>query len=135
MKFTAFILGLTAFGLASGDVSHLLKNHQGGHHNSLNGQQQVVVKQAYASNNNNAFTGNNQNSKRYWWMNTETLPFNQNSRTQVDKLAYASQSVECTKCASSSVQLKRHNTQNSNPYSHNPFMRGKYITRKKTFWK
>lgn len=129
MKLTAFIVGLTAFSLVSADVSHLLKNQHAGHHNSINNQQQVV-KQAYT---NNGFTGNNQNSKRYWWMNTETHPFNsnQNSRIQIDNLALASHPVECKRCASSSVQLKRQNTQNSNPYSHNPFMRGKYITRKK----
>lgn len=133
MKLTAFILGLTAFSLVSADVSHLLKNQHAGHHNSINNhQQQQVVKQAYNNNNNNGFTGNNHN-KRYWWMNTETLPFNsnQNSRNQIDNLALASQPIECKRCASSSVQLKRQNTQNSNPYSHNPFMRGKYITRKK----
>jgi hypothetical protein len=71
-------------------------------------------------------------------MNTETLPFNsnnnhQNSRNHVDHLAIASSSIECKRCASSSVQLKRHNTQqqqhNSDPYSHNPFMKGRYITR------
>lgn len=137
MKFTAFILGLTAYGLVSADVSHLAKNQQASHHhNSFNGGQQIVMKQAY-NNNNNAFTGNFQNSpqKRYWWMNTETLPFNhnnnhQNSRNQVDNLAIASSSIECKRCASSSVQLKRHNTQhNSDPYSHNPFMKGRYITR------
>lgn len=121
MRFTAFILGLTAFGLASADVSHLLKNQQAGHHQNSFGQQQVVKQ---------AFTGNTQNSKRYWWMNTNTLPFNQNSNPTNDNLALASSSIECKRCSSSSVQLKRHNTpQNSNPYSHNPFMKGRYITR------
>lgn len=139
MKFTAFILGLTAFGLVSADVSHLAKNQQSGHHHNSfnNGGQQIVMKQAFM---NNAFTGNTQNTpqKRYWWMNTETLPFTsnnqpQNSRNHVDNLAIASSSIECKRCASSSVQLKRsHNTHNSDPYSHNPFMKGRYITRQPT---
>lgn len=119
MRFTAFILGLTAFGLAHADVSHL---KQAGHHQNSFGTQQVVKQ---------AFTGNTQqNSKRYWWMNTDTKPFNQNSNQLNDNLALASSTIECKRCSSSSVQLKRHNTpQNSNPYSHNPFMKGRYITR------
>lgn len=122
MRFTAFILGLTAFGLVSADVSHLLKNQQAGHHQNSFGQQQVTKQ---------AFTGNTQNNNRYWWMNTETLPFNQNSKIFTNNnLALASSSIECKRCSSKTVQLKRHNTpQNQNPYSHNPFMKGRYITR------
>lgn len=143
MKFfcTAFMLGLTALGLANADVSHLTRHQQAGH-NSFVANDGRVVKQSFNSNggasfsaSSQSFNGNNHNSKRYWWMNSdaETLPSQHNTRTLHNNHAASG----CNKCAaaSSTLHLKRHNTpilqqQQQNFPNIKNHINGKYITRR-----
>lgn len=127
--FVTLLVGLT-LSLASADVSHLSKHQQ----NTYVANDGRIVKQSFNANggasfsaSSQAYNGNKPNSnKRYWWMNTdESLQPHNHHHTPQRAVA------GCNRCAaaSSTLHLKRHNTQSQSQHTSNN-INGHFITRR-----